>query len=144
MTKKAKGGDEAAKVHAAVAEKLIALLGDDKPARAGDWSEAELESVRDAQLITAKPVLYVCNVDEAGLGQENAQVAAVRAKAEEEGAGVVVICGQVEAEIAELEDEAEREAFLEDLGLTESGIARLSRETYSLLGMQTYFTAGPT
>jgi len=143
MTKKAKGGDEAAKVHAAVAEKLIALLGDDKPARAGDWSEAEAESVRDAQLITAKPVLYVCNVDEAGLLEENAQVAAVRARAEKEGAGVVVICGQVEAEIAELEEEEDRASFLADLGLEEPGIARLARETYSLLGMRTYFTAGP-
>merc|ERR1719235_1682346 len=123
MTKKAKGGDEAAKVHAAVAEKLIALLGDDKPARAGDWSEAEKESVRDAQLITAKPVLYVCNVDEAGLLEENAQVAAVRARAEKEGAGVVVICGQ-------LEEEEDRASFLADLGLEEPGIARLARETY--------------
>ena len=140
--KQAKSGDKEAKLHAATAEKLITLLGNGKPARAGDWTEAEAESVRDAQLITAKPVLYVCNVDEDGLLEENEQVAAVRAQAAAEGAGVVVICGQVEAEISELDDD-DKAAFLEDLGLAESGLARLARETYSLLGMRTYFTAGP-
>ena len=98
--------------------------------------------MKDAQLITAKPVLYVCNVDEDGIDGDNDYVAAVRTRAESEGAGVVVICGQVEAEISEL-DEEDKLAFLEDLGLTEPGLNRLARETYGLLGLQTYFTAGP-
>ncbi len=140
--KQAKGGDKEAKLHAETAEKLITLLESGKPARAGDWTDAEAASVADAQLITSKPVLYVCNVDEDGIDGDNALVQAVRARAETEGAGVVVICGQVEAEISEL-DEEDKMAFLEDLGLSEPGLNRLARETYALLGLQTYFTAGP-
>ena len=142
FAKQAKGGDKLAKLHAETAQKLIALLEDGKPARAGDWTEPELESVKDAQLITAKPVLYVCNVDEGGIDGDNEYVAAVRKRADVENAGVVIICGQVEAEISELEDE-DKLAFLEDLGLEEPGLNRLARETYGLLGLQTYFTAGP-
>ena len=137
----AKGQDKEAKFHLAVAEKLMVLLGDGKPARAGEWTEDEWASVKDAQLITSKPVLYVCNVDEAGLLEENAHVAAVRRLAEEQGAGVVTICAKVESELSELEPE-EREEFLADLGLKEPGLAVLARETYRLLGLQTYFTAG--
>src|SRR5690606_17032601 len=83
----------------------------------------------------------VCNVDEAGL-QGNAHVARVRAHAEAEGSGVVVLCAQIEAEISELPEEDRRE-FLADLGLEEPGLAALARATYDLLGLQTYFTAGP-
>ena len=142
FAKQAKGGDKEAKLHAETAQKLMTLLESGKPARAGDWSEPEAESVKDAQLITGKPVLYVCNVDEDGIDGDNAFVTAVRARAQREGAGVVIICGQVEAEISEL-DEEDKLAFLEDLGLTEPGLNRLARETYGLLGLQTYFTAGP-
>jgi len=138
----AKGPDKEAKFHLAVAEKLIALFEDGKPARSGDWTEDEWASVMDAQLITSKPVLYVCNVDEDGLLEENEHVAAVRALAAEQGAGVVVICAKVEAELSELEPE-ERDEFLAELGLNEPGLAQLARETYRLLGLQTYFTAGP-
>ena len=92
-------------------------------------------------MITAKPVLYVCNVDEAGLHEDNDHVKAVRAHAEAEGSGVVVLCAKVEAEIAEL-DEEDREEFLGDLGLAEPGLGVLARGTYTLLGLQTYFTAG--
>lgn len=142
FAKQAKSGDKEAKLHAETAQKLITLLESGKPARSGDWTEAEAASVKDAQLITAKPVLYVCNVDEDGIDGDNDYVAAVRTRAESEGAGVVIICGQVEAEISEL-DEEDKLAFLEDLGLTEPGLNRLARETYALLGLQTYFTAGP-
>jgi GTP-binding protein YchF len=138
----AKGQDKEAKFHLAVAERLIAILEDGKPARAGEWSAEEWESVREAQLITSKPVLYVCNVDEGGLLEENEHVAAVRALAARQGAGVVTICAKVEAELSEL-DEAERAEFLAELGLDEPGLAVLARETYRLLGLQTYFTAGP-
>ncbi len=140
--KQAKGGDKEAKLHAETAEKLIALMNDGKPARAGEWSEAEMTSVHDAQLITAKPVLYVCNVDEDGLDGSGAHVQTVRDRAEIEGAGVVVICGQIEAELSEL-DEEDKSVFLSDLGLTEPGLNRLAQATYELLGMRTYFTAGP-
>jgi hypothetical protein len=142
FAKAAKGGDKEAKLHLDVAEKLVTILESGKPARSGDWTDDERTSVKDAQLITAKPVLYVCNVDEGGLDGTNAFVAAVRARAEAENAGVVVICGQVEAEISELDDE-DKSAFLSDLGLEEPGLNRLARETYGLLGLHTYFTAGP-
>ena len=142
MSKQAKSGAKEQKFHLAVAEKLAALLDDGKPVRAGDFTPEELVSVDDAQLITGKPVLYVCNVDEEGLVEGNDQVEAVRARAAEEGAGVVVISGQVESELAELDDE-EKVEFLADLGLEEPGFARLARDTYTLLGLRTYFTAGP-
>ena len=141
--KSAKSGDKEAILHVATAEKLVELLNEGKPARAGDWTDEELGSVKDAQLITHKPVLYVCNVDEGGMGgDDNEYVSIVRARAEAENAGIVVICGQVEAEISELDAE-DKIAFLEDLGLTEPGLNRLARETYGLLGLHTYFTAGP-
>ena len=138
----AKGPDKEAKFHLGVAEKLITLLEEGLPARSGDWSEDEWASIKDAQLITSKPVLYVCNVDEDGLLEENEHVAKVRALAAEQGAGVVVICAKVEAELSELEAD-ERAEFLAELGLEEPGLAVLARETYRLLGLQTYFTAGP-
>ncbi len=142
FTKLARGGDKESILHKSVAEKLVALLNDGKPARAGDWTEAELASVKEAQLITSKPYLYVCNADEAGLQGGNAWIERVKARAAAEKARVVIICAKVEAELSELE-EADRNAFLEDLGMSESGLARLARETYALLGLQTYFTAGP-
>ncbi|MCB9683442.1 MAG: redox-regulated ATPase YchF [Alphaproteobacteria bacterium] len=139
--KQSKGGDKEALLHANVADKLCALFNEGKPALAGDWTDDELASVMAAQMITAKPVLYVCNVDEAGL-HGNALVDRVRARATEEKAGVVLISAKVESEIAEL-DEEDRAGFLADLGLEEPGLATLARETYRLLGLQTYFTAGP-
>jgi GTP-binding protein YchF len=139
--KQAKGGDKEAAVHTAVAEKLVAMFNAGKPASAGDWTEDERESVKLAQMITFKPVLYVCNVDEAGL-HGNAFVDKVKAFAKAENAGVVIICAKVESEISEL-DPADRAGFLADLGLKEAGLASLARETYRLLGLQTYFTAGP-
>jgi GTP-binding protein YchF len=140
--KMSKGGDKDALFHLGVAEKLERLLGSGKPARAGDWGEEEARSVRDAQLITAKPVLYVCNVDEAGLSGDNAHVKAVRGRAASENARVVVLCAKVEADLVELPED-ERAVFLADLGIAEPGLAALARETYTLLGLQTYFTAGP-
>jgi ribosome-binding ATPase len=140
--KLAKSGDKEAKLHVSVCNKLNLLLEDGKPARAGEWTEDELGSINEAGLITAKPVLFVCNVDESALPDGNEFVETVAKHAESVGAGVVTICGQVEAEIAELDPE-ERTAFLEDLGLSKPGLHLLARETYALLGLQTYFTAGP-
>ena len=141
FAKVAKSGDKEAKLHVAVCEKLVALFEEGRPARAGEWSPQEWESVLDAQLITSKPVLFVCNVDEGGL-QGNAFVDKVKAHADAHDAGTVIICAQVEAEVSELDAE-DRAEFLGDLGLAEPGLHRLARETYALLGLQTYFTAGP-
>jgi ribosome-binding ATPase len=142
FTKNSKSGDKEAAFHRDVAAKLVDLFSEGTPARLGEWSEEEWLSVLEAQLITSKPVLYVCNVDEAGLDKEDALVALVRDRALAENAGCVVICGQVEAEISELDAEDKVE-FLADLGLAEPGLHRLARATYSLLGLKTYFTAGP-
>jgi GTP-binding protein YchF len=141
MAKQGKGGDKEALFHAQVAQRCYDALITGKPVRAVEWTPEEADSVRQAQLITSKPVLYVCNVDEAGLTSDNAHVEAVRAHAVKVGAGVVTICAGIESEIAELEP-ADRAAFLADLGLAEPGLAVLARETYRLLGLQTYFTAG--
>ena len=137
-----KGGDKEALFHLGVAERLSALLDGGKPAREGTWTEDEQASVNDAQLITAKPVLYICNVDENGLGGDNPFIKDVRERATREGARVVVLCAKIEAEVSELPEE-DRAGFLADLGIAEAGLAALARETYSLLGLQTYFTAGP-
>ena len=140
--KGSKSGDKEQLFHLGVAERMEKLLNDGKAARGGGWTEEEWVSVKDAQLITAKPVLYVCNVDEGGLGADNAYVTSVRARAAAEGAQVVVLCAKIEAEIQELPAE-DRPVFLADLGLAEPGLAFLARGVYRLLGLQTYFTAGP-
>lgn len=140
--KNSKSGDKDALFQLDVAERLSAMLDSGKPARQGDWSPEEAASVKECQLITAKPVLYVCNVDENGLGAENHFIAAVRKRAALEHARVVVLCAKVEAEVSELPEE-DRAGFLADLGIAEPGLASLAREAYALLGLQTYFTAGP-
>jgi len=141
-TKKAKTGDKESKEKLVALEPALALLLEGKPVRAGDWDAEQANSLRLAGLITSKPVLYVCNVDEAAAATGNAMSERVRQRALAEGAGHVVICAQIEAEVAEL-DEDERTEFLADLGLTEPGLPKLARGVYELLGLQTYFTAGP-
>ncbi len=141
--KQSKSNDKEILFHLGVAERIFAMLDAGKPARSASWTEEEQKSVREAQLITAKPVLYACNVDEASLAAGgNAFVDVVRARAKREGARVVVLCAKIEAEVAELPMDERRE-FLSDLGITEPGLNALVREAYSLLGLQTYFTAGP-
>jgi ribosome-binding ATPase len=142
VRKAAKAGDADAKKAADVIERLHQQLGTGKPARLGDWTADERAILDELQLLTSKPALYVCNVDEAGLHGDNELVAKVRERAAADGAGVVVICAQIEAEISEI-DEEDRAGFLADLGLPEPGLAVLARATYQLLGLQTYFTAGP-
>jgi GTP-binding protein YchF len=102
----------------------------------------EQRELQELQLLTGKPVMYVANVDEAALTQDNAHLAALRARARGEGTTVVPVCAAIEAEISQLE-EAERAEFLKDLGLAEPGLNRVIRAGYELLGLQTYFTAGP-
>jgi GTP-binding protein YchF len=112
-----------------------------KPARTVAVDETERPVLRDLQLLTAKPVLYVANVAEGGF-EGNPMLDAVRKLAAEEGAQVVAVCAAIEAEISQLED-ADRAEFLKDLGLEEPGLNRVIRAGYTLLGLQTYFTAGP-
>ncbi|MTV50576.1 redox-regulated ATPase YchF [Heliobacillus mobilis] len=143
VQKNLKSGDKKALAEKVVLERLRDAFEEEKPARAIDWTPEEAEIVRGLFLLTSKPVLYVANVSEDEVGQpDNPLVKEVRARADQEGAGVVVICAKIEAEIAELTDPEERAMFLSDLGLEESGLDRLIRETYTLLGLITYFTAG--
>ncbi|MCO4748041.1 MAG: redox-regulated ATPase YchF, partial [Proteobacteria bacterium] len=140
--KSSKSGDKVSKFHHAVAVKLLEYFDNGLPARAGEWTEDEWQSVIEAQVITAKPVLYVCNVDEGAAATGNEHSEKVAAFAAERGAGCIVLSGAIEAEIAEMEDEEDRAMFLDEIGLEESGLARMAREVYTLLGYQTYFTAG--
>jgi len=122
-------------------KKLREVLEAGKPARVADLTDDERIAARELFLITAKPVLYVANVDEAGLKDGNQWVKMVEQRAAEEGAQVVRICGALEAEIALLEPD-ERKEFLADMGLEEPGLNRLIHSAYKLLGLYTYFTAG--
>ncbi len=140
--KRAKGGDKEAKAQAALIEKALILLRDGKPARMAEIAPEEEPGWRMLQLLTAKPVLYVCNVDEASAKDGNAFSQTVVERAQAEGAQVVVISAKIESELAGLDVE-ERDAFLADLGLEETGLNRLIRAGYKLLRLVTYFTVGP-
>jgi GTP-binding protein YchF len=141
--KAAKSGDKKAQEEASVLERLKEAFENGKPARSVELTDEEKLIVRDLHLLTIKPVLYVANVaeDEIATADENPHVQKVREFAAAEGAEVVVISAKVESEIAELEGE-DREMFLQELGLKESGLDRLIKQAYKLLGLITYFTAG--
>lgn len=124
-------------------ERLIKCLEEGVPARSLNLDEDELALVYDLHLITLKPVIYVCNVDENSISEDNEYVKIVRGIAAKENAPVVVICGKIESEIAALDSAEERQEFLEASGLTESGLNPLIRAAYSALGLRTFFTAGP-
>ncbi|KZX55249.1 redox-regulated ATPase YchF [Erythrobacter sp. HI00D59] len=141
--KRATGGDKEAKLMASVLGQALDLLKDGKPARLTEpKDEEEARVFRQAQLLTAKPVLYVCNVAEEDAASGNALSERVFAKAAAEGAEAVVVSAAIEAELVAMpvEDRAE---FLAELGLDESGLSRVIRAGYKLLGLQTFFTAGP-
>src|SRR6478735_831282 len=143
LIKKAQQGDKEAKVEASVLSQALDLLRESKPARLTRPKDVEEErALQRAQLLTAKPVLYVCNVDEGEAATGNAHSERVFAKAASENAEAVVVSAAIEAEIATLAPD-EREAFLGDLGLHETGLARVIRAGYELLGLITFFTAGP-
>lgn len=141
LEKDAKRGDKLAKQKQPVLDKLRAHLNEGKVARQLELNEDELALVQDLHLLTIKPTLYIANVDEAGL-EGNAYFDQVKAHADQENAQVVKVCAAIESEIAEL-DEAEQKEFLDSLSLTEPGLNRVIRAGYELLGLQTYFTAGP-
>src|ERR1700722_18059611 len=142
VEKKAKAGDKESKEQFALMSKALALLREGKPARQAELSEEEREPYRQLGVMTQKPVLYVCNVDEGSAANGNSYSAAVEEKARREGAAAVVISARIEEEVAQLAAGGRRE-FLGHLGLEEPGLDRLIRAGYSLLGLITFFTAGP-
>ncbi|HET7650210.1 MAG TPA: redox-regulated ATPase YchF [Gammaproteobacteria bacterium] len=138
--KVAKSGDKEAVARQKVLETLKAHLDQARPARSLRLSEAERLLIKDYNLLTLKPTMYVANVDEHGF-ENNPLLDRVRELAKSEGAEVVAVCAAMEAEIAQLDD-ADKADFLKDLGLTEPGLNRVIRTGYKLLGLETYFTAG--
>ena len=143
LVKKAQQGDKEAKIEASVLGQALDLLRESRPARLTRPKDAEeAKALKRAQLLTAKPVLYVCNVDEGDAAEGNGLSAKVFEKAGAEGAQAVVISAAIEAEIATLAPD-ERDAFLSDLGLHETGLNRMIHAAYALLGLITFYTAGP-
>jgi ribosome-binding ATPase len=143
LVKKAQQGDKEAKLEASVLGHALDLLRASKPARLTQAKDHEEEkALQQAQLLTAKPVLYVCNVDEGDAASGNALSQKVFERAAAEGARAVVISAAIEAEIATLPAD-ERDAFLSDLGLHETGLNRMIHAAYALLGLITFYTVGP-
>jgi hypothetical protein len=141
VARQTKSGDKAARRQAELLGRVVDHLADGRPLRTFGMEPEERADLRTWQFITAKPVLYVANVDDIA-ADDNARVAAVRERAAAEGAEVVVLCAAMEAELAELEP-AEQAEFLADLGEDEPGLNRLIRAGYALLDLLTFFTAGP-
>lgn len=142
LQRKLKGGDKEAADQARLLEAAKAALEAGRPARTVKVDAEDARTWRLLQLLTSKPVLYVCNVEEAAAATGNRHSEAVAARAAAEGAGCVVISAAIEEEIAQLDD-AERAEFLADMGLVEPGLDRMIHEGYRLLGLSTYFTVGP-
>ncbi|HWU53832.1 MAG TPA: redox-regulated ATPase YchF [Tahibacter sp.] len=136
----AKANDKEALAKRPVLQKLAATLNEGKPARAAGLDEDEKALIRDLFLLTLKPLMYIANVLENGF-HDNPHLDKVRARAAVEGAEVVPVCAAIEEELSQLDD-ADRDAFLADMGLDEPGLNRVIRAGYKLLGLQTYFTAG--
>ncbi|HZB91052.1 MAG TPA: redox-regulated ATPase YchF [Stellaceae bacterium] len=141
--KKARGGDKEAVAQLALMEIVLAALREGKPARSLALAPEQRSLVKALQLITAKPVLYVCNVEEGAAAAGNGESARVADFAKAQGAVTVVISAAIEAEVAQLADEAEKREFLGTLGLEEPGLARVIRAGYRLLDLITFFTVGP-
>ncbi len=142
LVRKLKGNDKEAMQQDRLLEAAQAMLEEGKPARMVDVSAEDARAWKNLQLLTTKPILFVCNVDEGSAASGNGHSAAVQAMAEAQGAASVVISAQIEEEISQLEAE-EATMFLEEMGLDEAGLDRLIRAGYDLLHLQTYFTAGP-
>jgi len=136
------GGDKQAKATYDIYVQYREALLQGKSARTVKLDPLDKKLVKDLYLLTDKPVMYVCNVDEASAKNGNAYVDALRESVKEENAEILIVAAATEADIAELETYEERQMFLEEVGLTESGVARLIRAAYHLLDLQTYFTCG--
>lgn len=142
LVRKLKGGDKDAQQQERLLKDALAALENGKAARTVEVDAEDQKAWNMLQLLTSKPILYVCNVGESEAAEGNAHSAAVAKMAEEQGAAHVIISAQIEEEISQLEDD-EATMFLEEMGLTEAGLDRLIRAGYSLLDLQTYFTCGP-
>ena len=142
LEKRIRGNDKDAKLALDLIQRARALLEEGRPARYTERADDEEKAFRELQLLTAKPVLYVCNVDEASAATGNEYTRLVEDYAKSQDARSVIICAEIEAELAGL-DEADRSDYLASLGLEEPGLNRLIREGYKLLHLQTYFTVGP-
>ncbi|MGB1168851.1 MAG: redox-regulated ATPase YchF [Flavobacteriaceae bacterium] len=138
----AKTGNKEAQLELEVLLKVEQTLLQGTSVRTLSFNEKELEFISSLQLITIKPVLYVCNVDESSAVSGNSYVDMVKEAVKNEDAEVIILAVGTEADISELEDYDERQLFLEDIGLKEAGVSRLIRSAYKLLNLQTYFTAG--
>ncbi len=144
--KKAKGGDKESILNVSVMGPVIEALKAGKPARTAAPDIANKDAYKTykmLQLLTSKPVLYVCNVDENSAAEGNEYSVKVFEKAKNENARAVIISAAIESEVAQLDNEEEKQEFLATLGLEETGLTKIIREGYELLGLQTYFTAGP-
>ncbi|NAS30507.1 redox-regulated ATPase YchF [Flavobacteriaceae bacterium R38] len=142
VNRAAKTGDKEAQKEQALLRRFKAALDEGKSARTVELNEDEEQFMQGFQLLTAKPILYVCNVDEAAAKEGNEYVDQVKELVKDENAEVLVLAVATEADITELEDYEEQQMFLEDIGLEEPGVSRLIRTAYKLLTLQTYFTAG--
>jgi GTP-binding protein YchF len=143
LQKKAKGGDKEAKALAELMERALALLQDGKPARTLELAAEEKPLFNSLYLLTGKPVVFVCNVEEASAATGNALSEKVAAMAQAQGAVSVVVSAAIEAEVAQLGDAGDKREFLESLGLEEPGLNRVIRAGYKLLDLITFFTVGP-
>jgi GTP-binding protein YchF len=142
LEKRAKGQDKEAKATLTLVDAGLAVLNEGRPARLAKVQPEDWPRFKQLQLLTSKPVLYVCNVDEGAAGDGNDYSRRIAEKARQEGAVAVVISAKIEAELAQLAAD-ERQAYLDSLGLTEPGLNRVIRAGYQLLDLITYFTAGP-
>lgn len=142
LEKKIRGNDKDARATLELVERALVVLRDGKPARMVDIPDSQRGPLQALNLLTSKPVLFICNVGEADAATGNEAARAVQEAAAAQGAGAVVISAAIEAEIAMLDDDEQAE-FLDSLGLAEPGLNRLIRAGYDLLGLITYFTAGP-
>lgn len=142
LSRKVRGGDKEAVQQERLLKEALAMLEDGKPARLVEVSDEDQKAWQMLQLLTSKPILYVCNVEETASATGNSLSAKVAEMAEAEGAATVVISAAIEEEISQLDAE-DAGVFLEELGLEEAGLDRLIRAGYDLLGLETYFTVGP-
>jgi GTP-binding protein YchF len=126
----------------AALDRIFSALENSKPVRSVNLSDDEKAAIYDCHFITAKPQVYVCNVDEEGIRSGSAFIEAVKKQADAESSGAVCICGKFEAELSDIKNPEEKKAFLEELGLKEPGLSTLVRSVYELLGLRTFFTAG--
>jgi len=144
LERRIRGGDKESKQTLELVHRCIALLEDGLPARQIEIRSAEeAKRLRELQLLSSKPILYVCNVEEDGAATGNALSERVREKAAAEGAEAVIVSAAIEAEIAQMDGEADKREFLDSLGLEEAGLAKVVRAGYALLDLITFFTAGP-